>query len=200
MPAKVKWWDDVIKTDVANYYLTAEQAEKATEYALDALRWPLSILLLVVVFLVLVFAYRRFSTRKDDDKDSDRESIRGDADAKADMLKLLSSLMPGWMKRKGARSLWKWPEGENGIAEAFLLYFDTLTHAIKRGMVFDPNVTPNERTSALAVFLPGAPIEAVTSRFNDACYGGQPSDLSELDRLRQSVEAAAEKPQPKDDG
>ena len=26
MPAKDKWWDDVIKSDTANYYRTAEQA------------------------------------------------------------------------------------------------------------------------------------------------------------------------------
>ena len=172
---------------------TAEQVDTATEYALGALRWPLSILLVVVLFFILVFAYRRFSGRSDDDDDPDRESIRGDADAKADMLKLLSSLVPGWLKGGKGRARWKWPEGEKGVAEAFLLYFDTLAHAIKLGMVFDPNVTPNERIPALAVFLPNAPVEAVTSRFNAACYGGQATDAGELDRLRLAVEAAAKK-------
>lgn len=175
---------------------TTEQAEKATEFALDALRWPLSILLVVVLFFVLVFAYRRFSSRFGGDGDDERESIRGDADAKADMMKLLTSLVPNWMKRGKQRSLWKWPEGEQGIAEVFLLYFDTLAHAIKRGMIFDPKVTPNERTAALEVFLPGAPVGAVTSRFNAACYGGQPSDPAEIERLRQGIETAAEKPRP----
>ena len=169
-----------------------EQVETATEYALGALRWPLSILLVVVVFFILVFAYRRFSNRADDDDDPDRESIRGDADAKADMLKLLSSLVPGWLKGGKGRARWKWPEGEKGVAEAFLLYFDTLAHAIERGMVFDPNVTPNERIPALAVFLPGAPIDAVTSRFNAACYGGLATDTGELDDLRLAVEAVVE--------
>ena len=28
MPAKEKWWDDVIKSDTANYYQTADQAQK----------------------------------------------------------------------------------------------------------------------------------------------------------------------------
>jgi len=114
-------------------------------------------------------------------------------------MKLLSSLIPGWLKRGKRRSLWKWPEGEQGVAEVFLLYFDTLAHAIRRGMIFDPNVTPSERTSALAVFLPGAPVGAVTDRFNAACYGREPSDLQELDRLRNSVEEAAEKPRPGED-
>ena len=102
------------------------------------------------------------------------------------------------MKRGKQRSLWKWPEGEKGIAEAFLLYFDTLAHAIKRGMIFDPNATPNERVSALTVFLPGAPIETVTSRFNAACYGAQPADIDELERLRIEIDAAAKKPKPED--
>ncbi|MCH8909563.1 MAG: DUF4129 domain-containing protein [Chloroflexi bacterium] len=177
-----------------DFNVAAEQAENATEYALGALRWPLSILLVVVLFFILVYAYRRFSSRFGDDEDSDRESIRGDADARADMMKLLSSLVPSWLKGGERRSLWKWPEGEKGVAEAFLLYFDTLAHAIKRGMVFDPNVTPNERMPALAVFLPGAPIHAVTSRFNAACYGGQPTGAGELDRLRQALENAAQQP------
>ncbi|MBN4064582.1 DUF4129 domain-containing protein [Dehalococcoides mccartyi] len=176
-----------------------ERAESATDFALEALRWPLSILLIVVLFFVLVFAYRRFSSRLGDEDDTNRESIRGDSDARADMMKLLSNLMPSWMRGGKKRSLWKWPEGERGVAEAFLLYFDTLTHAIKRGMVFDPNVTPNERVTALAVFLPGAPIETVTSRFNAACYGAQPADVAEISRLRDAIEIAAKKPKPADE-
>lgn len=174
------------------------RADEAADFAVDAIRWPLSILLLVVLFFVLVFAYRRYSTRDNGDDDDDRESIRGDADAKADMMRLLSGLMPNWLKRGKQRSLWKWPEGERGVAEAFLLYFDTLAHAIKRGMIFDPNVTPNERVPALAMFLPGAPIETVTSRFNAACYGAQPADIDELGRLRIEIDAAAKKPKPED--
>jgi hypothetical protein len=176
----------------------ADKVEKSTDFAIDALRWPLSILLIVVLFFVLIFAYRRFAARGGDRDKTDRESIRGDADAKADMMKLLSSLMPGWMKGGKKRSLWKWPEGEKGVAEAFLLYFDTLTHAIKRGMVFDPNVTPNERVSALAVFLPGGPVETVTSRFNAACYGAEPTEIVEIERLRTAIEEAAERPKPSD--
>jgi hypothetical protein len=174
------------------------RADEAADFAVDAIRWPLSILLLVVLFFVLVFAYRRYSARDNGEVDDERESIRGDADAKADMMRLLGGLVPNWMKRGKRRSLWKWPEGEKGVAEAFLLYFDTLSHAIKRGMIFDPNVTPNERVSALTVFLPGAPIETVTSRFNAACYGAQPADIDELDRLRIEIDAAAKMPKPED--
>jgi hypothetical protein len=176
-----------------------ERAESATDFAVEALRWPLAFLLIIVLFFVLVFAFRRFTARLEKSEDDDRESIRGDADATADMMKLLTSLVPRWLRGGKGKSLWKWPEGEHGVAEAFLLYFDTLTHAIKRGMIFDPNVTPNERITALAVFLPGAPVEAVTSRFNAACYGAEPTDLTEIDRLRGAVEEAAKAPRPGDE-
>jgi hypothetical protein len=66
-------------------------------------------------------------------------------------------------------------------------------------MIFDPKSTPNERVSALAVFLPGAPIETVTNRFNAACYGAQPADLDEIEKLRDAIEVAAKKPKPGDD-
>ena len=170
----------------------SDRAEDTVNYAVDAIRWPLSIILLVLLFFIFIFAYRRFSRRFNTRDDLDRESIRGDADTKADMMKLLSSLVPSWMRGRGDRSVWRFPDAETGIAEAFLLYFDTLTHAIKRGMLFDPNVTPNERLSALHVFLPGAPVDMVTSRFNAACYGNEPSDLDDLDQLREAVERAAE--------
>ena len=175
----------------------SDRAEDTVNYAVDAIRWPLSIILLVLLFFIFIFAYRRFSRRFNTRDDLDRESIRGDADTKADMMKLLSSLVPSWMRGRGDRSAWRFPDAETGIAEAFLLYFDTLTHAIKRGMLFDPNVTPNERLSALHVFLPGAPVDMVTSRFNAACYGNEPSDLDDLDQLREAVERAAEQPNSK---
>ena len=175
-----------------------ERAESASDFAIEALRWPLSILMLVLLFFVLVFAYKRFTVRYEVDDDGERESIRGDSDARTDMMKLLTNLMPRWMRGGKNRSLWKWPEGDSGIAAAFLLYFDTLTYAIKRGMIFDPNVTPNERTSALTVFLPGAPVEDVTSRFNAACYGAIPSDLADIEWLRTKIEEAAKKPKPDD--
>lgn len=176
-----------------------ERAETATDFAIEALRWPLAILLIVVLFFVLVFAFRRFTARVQKTENDERESIRGDADATADMMKLLTSLVPSWLRGRKGRSLWKWPEGDRGIAEAFLLYFDTLTHAIKRGMIFDPNVTPNERVAALTVFLPGAPVDTVTTRFNAACYGAEPADLAEIDQLRNAIEEAAKAPKPGDD-
>ena len=46
-----------------------ERAESSSDFVLEVLRWPLSILLLLVLFFVLVFAYRRFSARHEADDD-----------------------------------------------------------------------------------------------------------------------------------
>jgi len=175
-----------------------EQVEIFSDFAVDALRWPLSILLLVVLFIVLVYAYKRFSSRIGDIENTDRESINVE-DNSGNLMNLLGGLLPGWM-RGNDRAQWRHPTGEQGITEAFLLYFDTLTHAIKRGMRFNPNATPNERTEALAVFLPGAPVGVVTSIFNDACYGSMATDIEEINRLREQVERAASTPKPDESG
>lgn len=171
-----------------------EQVERLTHVAIDAVRWPLSILLVAFVFFILVLAFRRYVRRRGETDQSRRESIRDGAVATADMMKLLSGLLPDWMRPGKGGSLWKWPESEKGVGEVFLLYFDTLAHAIKRGMEFDPNLTPSERIPQLANYLPGAPVDTLTNRFNEACYGGQPTDLDELSRLRQAVDEAATQP------
>jgi len=175
-----------------------EQVEIFSDFAVDALRWPLSILLLVVLFIVLVYAYKRFSIRIGDLGNTDRESIEVQDDS-GNLMNLIGGLIPRWMRGKD-RSQWRHPTGEQGITEAFLLYFDTLTHAIRRGMRFNPNSTPNERTEALDVFLPGAPVGVVTSIFNDACYGSLATDIKEINRLREQVERAASAPSSDESG
>ena len=47
--------------------------------------------------------------------------------------------------------------------------------------------------------LMALPIEAVTNRFNAACYGAQPADLDEINQLRAAIEEAAKKPKPGED-
>ena len=41
----------------------SDRAEDSVNYAVDAIRWPLSIILLVLLFFIFIFAYRRFSRR-----------------------------------------------------------------------------------------------------------------------------------------
>ncbi len=171
----------------------AERSEEVTNFAIEALRWPLSILLLLGLFFVLIFAYRRFSSRVENSSYSERESIRGEADARADMARLFKNLLPGWLRIGTKNVLWKWPENQSGISEVFLLYFDTIAHAAKLGMTYEAALTPNERVGVLGSFLPDAPVVKITSSFNDACYGLIPSSLDEISQLREELEIAVSK-------
>lgn len=175
---------------------TAEQAAEGmgnatVESILNILQWPLTIVLIIALFFVLALAYRRLVTRPEEDPDTDRESIRDGADAMGDMARLLKGLMPGWMfGRRGAARMWRWPD-EPGVGEVFRLYFEAVVLGSKRGMRFDPNVTPSERVPALSAALPGAPVEALTERFNAACYGHVPTRADVLDRLASDLRASA---------
>ena len=159
------------------------------ETLVNILQYPLLILLLIAIFLVLALTFRRIWQRKAKDSSEDREKIEGDADASADLAKLLKGLLPGWMRRQREPALtWRYPDGEPGIGEVFRLYFDYLSAAIKRGMRYDPAFTPAERVGALKTALPGAPVESITERFNAACYGREPTDEQTVALLRSALD------------
>ncbi|NQU96306.1 MAG: DUF4129 domain-containing protein [Chloroflexi bacterium] len=175
-----------------------EQAEKAVgtdwfDTVMNVIRYPLAVILVVIVFLVLVRAYRRLRRPREPKEASNRESIKGDADVGSDLLRLFGHLLPEWMRRGQGAAAWRYPRGEPGVTQVFVLYFQYLAEAIQRGMSLDTRQTPNERQAALQQTLPGAPVGALTGRFNAACYGREPStpaviaDLERaLHRLRHS--------------
>jgi hypothetical protein len=164
---------------------TAEQGQSLAEQVINILQYPLLVLLLVGIFLLLALVFRRMWRRTTKPTDEDREKMDGEVDASADLAALLKSLLPAWLRRKGdSRPLWRYPEGEPGTAEVFLLYFDYLSEGMRRGMRFDASVTPIERAPALAAALPGAPVTRVTERFNAACYGREGTDPATVDELR----------------
>jgi len=169
-----------------------EAAEEAVgsgilEVLVDILQYPVAVLLAVVVFLVLVRAYRRL--RQGEPKEAaDRESIKDDADPGEDLVGLLGRLLPGWLTRRRGTAAWRYPEGEPGITEVFILYFGYLSEAIRRGMHLDTRHTPNERREALERALPGAPVAELTRRFNAACYGRERSDGRTIAGLEQDLE------------
>ena len=167
------------------------------ETLVNILQYPLLILLVIAIFLVLALTFRRMWQRKAKDSSEDREKIEGGADASADLAKLLKGLLPAWMRRRREPALtWRYPEGEPGVGEVFMLYFDYLSAAIKRGMRYDPAFTPDERVGALRTALPGTPVESVTERFNAACYGREPTDAETVALLRSALELAQPRPAP----
>ena len=154
----------------------------------EVLKYPVIALIIIAVFFALALAFRRMSSKAEDEDGDERESIRGDADAADDMARLLGGLVPGLLKGRN-RKRWRHPDGQ-GIAEVFNLYFETLAMGIKWGMRFDPGMTPAERLPLLEAALPGAPVREVTERFNAACYGQEPSPISRVNELSEDLKRA----------
>ncbi len=169
-----------------------EAADNAwVEAVLDALQWPLTFLLLFIVLIVVALAYRRIIRRLSREDGVERETIRDEVE-EVSYWDLLKGLLPDWMTRRGTpRHLWRYPE-DPGIKEVFLLYFDTLEMALERGWEFNSRLTPSERQIDLEVVLEGAPISDITSRFNAACYGNVPTEVSQVDSLRSGLTSAIE--------
>lgn len=165
------------------------------EAILDALQWPLTILLPIVLLVVLALAYRRIIARRRRGDDIERESIRGEVED-VSYWDLLRGLLPAWLTARGRRRhLWRYPDTP-GIAGVFMLYFEMLQHSIERGMEFNARLTPMERQPLLESVLPGAPVSDITDRFNAACYGDLPTPDARVEQLRQQLETAVENAPP----
>ena len=108
---------------------------------------------------------------------------------------MIWGLLPEWIKRlHGNRSALRYPQNEAGITEVFLLYFDTLSLAVKRGLDFDPSLTPTERVPHLRKWLPGIAVERITALFNAACYGRKRADTDVIEPLRRQLDRLSAEP------
>lgn len=160
------------------------------ETIFNIIQYPLLAVLIIGLFLFLALAYRRFIARQGRPEDEDREALETDADPAKDLLKLLGGLLPSWLTRTREKPRnWNYPENEVGVTEVFLLYFDYLSAGVTRGLVFLPNLTPNERVPDLQLALPGARVGLVTELFNAACYGHVAADRRTVDELRNELNA-----------
>lgn len=155
--------------------------------------WPLAAIILLVVLYFLMKGLRKMRAGREEGPESERESIRGDANARKDLMDLLSRLLPGFVLRgrKGERIL-RFPTDEPGITEVFELYFQYLAKALRRGASLEPHLTPTELRIDLEEVMPGAPVALLTERFNAACYGHEPSGADVIRRLEHGLEDADE--------
>ena len=160
------------------------------ETIFNIIQYPLLAVLIIGLFLFLALAYRRFIARQGRPEDEDREALETETDPTKDLLKLLGGLLPSWLTRKSEKPRdWRYPDDEVGVTEVFLLYFDYLSAAVARGLVFSPQLTPNERVPDLQAALPGARVSLVTNMFNAACYGHVAAKRSTVDELRNELNA-----------
>lgn len=168
--------------------IVQEEGESVFNLAVELLRVPLAVIIVLAVLLVLYLTFRRYLGGRRRQSRAYRESIRADADAGRDMAKLLGRLLPDWMKRTSADEyLRSFPANEPGISEVFQLYFRYLKVATSRGMLIAPGQTPNELRVQLAAALPGMPVDLMTERFNAACYGREPSSPDVVRKLQMGL-------------
>ena len=160
------------------------------ETIFNIIQYPLLAILIIGLFLFLALAYRKFIARDRRAEDENRESLETDADPTKDLMRLLAGLLPSWLTRSSEKPRdWRYPENEVGVTEVFLLYFDYLSAGVSRGLVFTPNLTPNERVPDMQSALPGARVGLVTQLFNAACYGHVAADRPTIDQLRSELAA-----------
>lgn len=175
-----------------------ERAEQATEAVgsgiietlVSILVWPVVAIVILAILYFLIVSLRRMRRRDRQVPDSERESIRGDANARKDLANLLARLLPNFMRRRpGEEHALHYPPDEPGITEIFRLYYRCLTLALERGAALDPHLTPSELRMRLAESLPQAPVVLLTERFNAACYGHEPSRPDVIGRIEAGLNA-----------
>ncbi|MCG8542887.1 MAG: DUF4129 domain-containing protein [Alphaproteobacteria bacterium] len=175
-------------------WLDIEAGEPLADRIVEFLQVPMILLLLAVFCWILVRAYRGHATGRAPQMTEERESI--EVDAPAELAQLIWDLLPDWIKRlRGDKTALRYPRDEAGITEVFLLYFDTITLAAKRGLDFDPGQTPTERIPHLRTALPGLAVERITALFNAACYGRKRAAAGAVEPLRRQLDALSAEPE-----
>ncbi len=181
-PRENAWWENIETGSVSPF----------VEFIAELLKYPLLLAAIYLLYRLLLWAYRAHAARVLAVSVVDRESIRGEANAAADLINLALGLLPDWMLSGQASAGFRYPKDRPGISEVYALYFAMLSAAVKRGYEFIPSMTPRERRPDLEATVPGAPVARITDCFNAACYGNIAVDGQTVDQLRQELEAASQ--------
>ena len=180
-PQERDWWRQI----------QPDAVHPMVETVVALLKYPVLLIAIYLLYRLLLWAYRTHAAAAAGRAPAERESIRGEANAATDLANLALGLLPDWLFPKGAEAALRYPMDRPGITEAYLLYFDLLSAAAKRGHEPVPSSTPRERRPQLEAALPGAPVAAITDCFNAARYGDIPVDEGTAARLRDGLDAAA---------
>lgn len=171
-------------------YVDSANALPYADLVILLLKYLLLPLFFYLAYRLLLLAYQGYVRHARTVTTTNRESIQGDADAKADLISLALGLLPDWMFPQKTLAGPRFPKNLPGISEVYALYFDMLTVAYKNGHDFVPSATPCERRSHIENVIPGAPVAPITDLFNAACYGNVAADHATIDRLRRELESA----------
>ena len=169
-----------------------QQMEAAeTPGYLAYIEWTVVAVFVLVVLFFVARAFRRRMVRLEEEDEGLRESLSEEADAAADLVHLLYSLLPDRFKRKSGKPALRIPEGDADVAEVFRIYFGLLVLAEKGGFQRPSWQTPKEYQHTLERVFPRDVVHRVTAAFNRACYGHRAPPREQIDEMRLSLEQLA---------
>ena len=123
-PQERDWWQ----------HLEPDSVPPFVELVIQLLKYPALLAAIYLLYRLLLWAYRAHIAHIVTAAAADRESIRGEANAAADLANLALGLLPDWMFRGAADPGPRYPKDRPGITEVFALYFDMLSVACDRGL------------------------------------------------------------------
>jgi len=151
-------------------------------------RYALVALVLFLVALFLFIMMRKAAKRLRKDEDEERESLLGEMNFASDIGDLFSDLLPNLkdLFGRGARKVFRLPDGPPGVVEALKLYYQMLTTAEQNDVQRSQHLTPKEFRSDLRQVFASELVDPATEAFNRAQYGDIPSTDDEIAKMRSS--------------
>lgn len=141
-------------------------------------------IILVAIFLYIVT--RRIARRLRRDEDPERESLLDEISFASDIGDLFADLVSNVadLFKRGARKVFRLPDGPPGVVEMLRLYYQMLTTAEQNDVARPDHATPTEFRSDLRRVFANDLVDPATDAFNRAQYGDIPSTDEEIAKMR----------------
>lgn len=151
-------------------------------------RYALVALALFLVALFLFIMLRKAAKRLGLTDDKERESLLDEMSFASDIGDLFADLLPNLkdLFGRGARKIFRLPDGPPGVVEALKLYYQMITTAEQNDVRRSKHLTPKEFRSDLRKVFANELVEPATEAFNRAQYGDIPSTDDEITKMRSS--------------
>ncbi len=154
----------------------------------QVVRYALVAAVLFLVTLALYILLKKAAKRLGLTDDAERESLLDEMSFASDIGDLFSDLLPNLkdLFGRGARKVFRLPDGPPGVVEALKLYYQMLTTAEQNDVSRAGHLTPKEFRTDLRRVFANELVDPATEAFNRAHYGDIPATDEEIARMRSS--------------
>jgi len=170
----------------------AEEVSEAFTLFLQILEVVLIATIVIVVLVLLALALRRLVRRslRPRSPEPEREAATEDTNALADMVSLLSRLIPNFRNRGRQRSRFNLPDDPPGVVEVLRIYYSLLNMADRVGFSRGAHETSGEFQHTLEEIFPSDLVRTATLAFDRALYGHHPAPEKEIAGMWESLRLA----------